>query len=167
MDFIQQLHIWIKGETMQGKVMVIIGTLLLVAIIFIIRSDNALLRGMLIPIIVITAINLGYGGYTLTTRPKTSVKMESQFRQNPKQTLEKEHARVEANCNGFNPFKKTWAIMIIVSAILFFIFRNDYFKGLSLGLTGMFLGTLLIDSFLQNRLKLYLIALQSLLDLQQ
>ena len=50
MDLLKQTMIWIKGEVWQGKIMLFLGILFLIAFVIIIRSQHDLLRGMLIPL---------------------------------------------------------------------------------------------------------------------
>lgn len=163
MDFIQQLQTWTKGEIAQGQVMVGIGTLLIPVILLIIRSNHVLLKGMLIPLGLLLLMNLGYGGFLILTRPGKMQQTTAQFHQNPSQMLEKELAKVNGDSRVFATLKPTWAILVIVATLLYFILTRDYYKGLSLGLIGMFWTLLTLDTFFHSRLKIYLNAIQELI----
>ena len=159
MEPIKDLHIWVVGETAQGRVMVAAGIMLSIAVLFILRSHNLLLRGMLIPMALLVAMNLGYG-YVLISRPKTSSKTEVAYRQNQTQTLERELNKATRDEKYYSSARPIWALLTAVSVLLFFAFRGNYLRGLSLGMTAVFLGALLIDSFLHDRLLVYIDALQ-------
>ena len=161
MDFINQLHIWAKGDTTQGRWMVGVAIVLLLPfLIIIIRSNNSLLRGMLIPICLLLIMNLGYGGYLLLAKQKVIDQTEVQFREKPEETLKSEFARVKAEDKSYIFLKSVWTMLVVLSIVLYFIFTNYYYKGLALGLIGTFFGMLLIDTFLHHRLNQYLNALQ-------
>ena len=161
MDFVQQLHAWIAGEASQGRFMMVAGTLLSIAAFLILRSENALLRGMLVPLALLVAMNLGYG-YVLVSRPTTSLKVEAAYRQNQTQAVERELNKARKDEQYYKSARPVWALLTAVSVLLFFVFSGNYYRGLSMGLTAMFLGALLIDSFLHNRLLVYIDALQHL-----
>lgn len=161
MDFVPQLHAWIAGETSQGRVMIVAGTLLCIATFLILRSENALLRGMLIPLALLVAMNLGYG-YVLVSRTATSLKVEAAYRQSQTQTVERELNKARKDEQYYRSARPVWALLTAISVLLFFVFSGNYCRGLSMGLTAAFLGALLIDSFLHNRLLVYIDALQHL-----
>jgi hypothetical protein len=161
MDFVQQLHAWIAGETAQGRIMVVAGILLSIAAVLILRSENVLLRGLLVPLALLVAMNLGYG-YVLVSRPATSLKVEAAYRQSQTQTVERELNKARKDERYYKSARPVWALLTAVSVLLFFVFSGNYCRGLSMGLTAMFFGALLIDSFLHNRLLAYIDALQHL-----
>lgn len=157
MDFINQLHIWAKGDIVQGRWMVGLAILLLMpSLIIIIKSNNLLLRGMLLPIFLLVVMNLGYGGYLLLTKQKFVDQTEAKFREMPEKTLESETARLKTEDKSYTLLKYVWAVLLILSILFYFIIIKDYYKGIALGLIGMFFIMLLIDTFLHHRLNLYL-----------
>jgi hypothetical protein len=89
MDAVQYLHAWVIGETMQGRAMIAAGVLLSISAFFIFKSENLLLRGMLIPVVLLVAMNLGYGS-VLILRPSTSQKTETALLQNRAQAVDRE-----------------------------------------------------------------------------
>lgn len=161
MDFIRHLHVWVIGETAQGWVMVVAGSLMSIAALLILKSDNALLRGMLIPVALLVAMNLGYGS-VLLSRPATSLQIEASYRQSQKQTVERELEKAKNNEKYYRSSGPAWALLTAGSVLSLFLFRGNYLRGLSLGLAAMFLGALFIDSFLHNRLLVFIEALRRL-----
>lgn len=161
MDALQHFKAWVAGEAAQGRVMMVLGVSLAAAALLIFKSEDPLLRGMLLPVIVLTAMNLGYGS-VLIYRPTTSQKIEAAFRLNPAQTTGRQIQKATDDASYYTRARPAWAALTAVSVLLFFVFSGDYYRGLSLGLTAMFLGALFIDSFLHQRLLAYLEALQGL-----
>ena len=162
MDFIQQLQVWAKGDALQGKIMVGIGIVIAICLIFILRSDQSMLRGMLIPMGLLLVANLGYGGFLSFSRPNHIQSTIELYNQNPAQAVGKELAKAETDHKSYSALKPIWAVLIVVAIVLYFVLSSAYYKGLSIGLAGMFLGTLLIDGFLHQRLKPYLAVLREL-----
>lgn len=168
MDFIQQLQIWVKGDVTQGKMM--LGTaivLLLPVLIGIIRSSNALLQGMLIPAALLLVMNLGYGSYLLLSKPKALVQIETQFREDPEETMKHELAKAKKEDKSYGLSKSIWAVLMVISVVLYFVFTKNYYKGLALGLIGMFFGMLIIDALLHERAKQYLTKLNGWSDFKE
>lgn len=162
MDFTQHLQVWSKGDIIQGKCMIGIALFIILPIcVLLIKSGNPLQRGMIIPLGILFLLNVGYGGYLLFSRTKH---LEQTERTSPlnSQTIESEIAKIEADGKSYILTKYFWCSLLILSAIFFFIFTKDYFRGISLGLAIMFFGMLLIDVFLHDRLKLYLTALNEI-----
>src|SRR5215469_2629031 len=124
MDFIKHLHVWVIGETAQGRVMVVAGVLLLIAALLIFRSENVLLRGMMIPLALLVAMNLGYG-YVLVSRPRTSLKTEVAYRQSQTQTVERELNKATNDEKYYKSARPAWAVLTALSALLFFFFSGN------------------------------------------
>jgi len=69
MDFIEYANSWAKSEVLQARIMIGVGIIVLIAFIGIIRSENQLLRGALIPLSLLLLVLLGYGAFILYSRP--------------------------------------------------------------------------------------------------
>lgn len=157
MNFIQATQNWTQGDIIQGKWMIGIAVFIILPIsVFLIKSIQPLQKGMLIPISLLFLMNVGYGGYLLYSKQKCAEQRTTQFQINAEQTLKTEITKINAANKSYSFTKYAWAGLLIVSVVSFFIFNKEYFQGLSLGFTIMFLGMFLIDSFLHNRLELYI-----------
>ncbi len=156
MELIQYTSEWVKGEVNQGKIMLILGVVLLIVIVFIFKNNNEILRGMLIPFGLILLIFLGYGGFQTFSRPNHLTKVTKSYKENTINTIQKEYEYAEKGDKSYTQLKPIWAILIVVSVALYFILSKDYFKGLAMGLMLLFLTTLILDSIMHNRLKTYL-----------
>lgn len=163
MEFVQ-LKIWANGDAEQGKWMLSISVLLLLVIILVVRSENTLLRGMLIPISLLLLLNTSYGTYLIMNRIRYAEEINQKFKKNAQKAIAAEYKKVESEKRSYTIFRSVWAVFIVVSLIFYFIFTADYYRGLSLGFTGLFFGLLCIDTFLHYRLSLYFADLQSILN---
>lgn len=156
MNFIQQLELWAKGDALQGKWMLIFGGVLIFCLIYIFKSNNPLLRGMLIPLSILMLINLGYGGFLAFYRPNHIESTILLFQKQPEETLQKELIKAQNDSKTYDILKPIWGILICICIGLFFIFSKDFYKSILLGLLVLFSGVLFVDTFLHHRLQPYL-----------
>lgn len=156
MELIQYTSEWVKGEINQGKILIILGVILLIASVFIFKNTNEIFRGMLIPFGLILLIFFGYGGYQALSSSNHLTKVTESYKENTKNTIQKEYEFAQKGDKSYTRLKPIWALLIVVSVALYFIFSKDYFKGLAMGLIMLFLTTLILDSVMHYRLKIYL-----------
>src|SRR5215472_12541005 len=90
---------------------------------------RALLRGMLIPLALLVAMNLGYG-CVLVSRPATSLKVEAAYLQNQTQTVERELNKARKDEQYYKSARPVWALLTAISVLLFFVFSGNYCRGL-------------------------------------
>lgn len=167
MDFIPHLQTWTKADISQGKWMIGIAIFILLPLcILLIKTNNSLQKGMLIPLCLLFLMNVGYGSYLLISKPKYVTERTAQVQLNAEETIKNEVAKIKAEDKSYTMTKYTWAGLLILSVVCFFVFNKDYFQGLSLGFAIMFLGMLLIDIFLHHQLKLYLTFLNDVVNWQ-
>jgi len=164
MEFLQQLHNWTKGEVTQGRGMLAFAILLLPVIVIVIKNTQTLQKGMTIPIILLFAVQVGYGSYLLVSRTKQKEQTEKQFQQNQQQAITAELSKAENDSRTYTALKCAWGALTAISVIGYFAFSNDYYKGLSLGFAVMFLALLYTDTLLHQRLSLYMQFLQKLAE---
>ena len=162
MDLIKYTQEWVRGEVLQGKTMVAMGLLLLIAVIFILKGDHQILRGTLIPLGLVLLILLGYGGFQIFGRPAHVTKVETIYLENQGEAINQEYSKALKDDKTYSRFKPIWAVLLVVSVILFFVFTGNYLKGLAIGLMVLFLSLLTLDTVLQDRLKIYLDGLTEL-----
>jgi hypothetical protein len=163
MDFIQQIQVWTRGELEQGKWMLAISIVLLPLLFLLLKSENMLSRGMVIPLSILFLIMAGYGSYLVISRTEYTNRIQNQFQLNAGQTIESQYQKVTKDEKDFRLLKVIWAAMAVVSILLYF-FTKEYYRGLSLGLVAMFVGLLITDTFLHYRLNEYRKALQGHFD---
>ena len=164
MEFLQQLHIWTKGEIVRGRGMLAFASLLLPVIVFAIKNTHPMQRGMAIPCIMLFVIQISYGSYLLVSRTKQQHQSENKFQENQQQAIRSELSKAENDSKTYTLLKCTWGALIMISLIGYFAFSIEYYKGLTLGFAVMFLALLCTDTFLHQRLNLYRQILQHLAE---
>jgi len=162
LNFLDQLKIWAEGDASQGKVMFVFGIIIFLLIIFILKGNNTLLKGMVIPLSLLCLISSGYGGYLAFTRPATRIVTVKNYKTNSKETIQAEITKAKADNKNYKNLRPIWGILIFVSLVTFYLVSKDYYKGISLGFIFLFSCALLIDSLLHHRLKPYLKILEDL-----
>jgi hypothetical protein len=110
MDFLQGLNLWAKGDALQGKIMVGIGLLLVLALPFLFKSEYTLVKGMLIPICLLMIANLGYGSFLLYSRPKHIATTTKLYQQNPQETIQKEPNKAQTDNKSYAVIRQIWAL---------------------------------------------------------
>ena len=156
MELIKYTSDWVKGEIFQGKIMLGIGILLLIGSIAILKNNHEIFRGTLIPLGLILIIFFGYGSYQTFGRQSYMTKVAAVYKESPKKAIKQEYEQAIKDGKTFKLLKTTWAILIVISVIVYFIVSKDYFKGFAIGLIGLFLTALIVDSTLHYRLEIYL-----------
>lgn len=163
MNLLDHTTTWVEGEVLQGKIMIVLGILLLAGCIAIFRGNSDLLKGMLIPLGLILLVLIGYGGYQIFGRPLHLNKVADLIDQSPKQAIEQEYTKAEKDNSTYTMLKKVWVALIVISALTYLVFSSNFLHGLSIGFIGVFLTTLLVDSILHNRLLTYMKAMEGIL----
>ena len=164
MNLIEHSIVWAKGEILQGRIMFFYGILLLASFVFIWKSNHEVLRGAMIPLGIVICVMLGYGGYLMASRPSFPHKLEQSFKKNQEQTINSELARLQKEDRTYSTLKLSWAMLILVSAIIYLLVSGLYWKGLSIGLILLFLSGLATDTSLHYRLSKYMESVQSITD---
>lgn len=145
MDFTQQLELWEKGELLQGKIMIGIGVLFLIAFVWILRSQNELLRGVLIPMGILLLVLIGYGGAILYTRPihtKTSIEL---YEKSEKEAVQKEIEKHTNDNKAGKTLLKIYPLLAILALVALWLVPSPYYKGMAIGFALVFIATFIID----------------------
>ncbi|MBL6730739.1 MAG: hypothetical protein ISP74_07495 [Bacteroidia bacterium] len=162
MDFIEYTNTWVKNEVTQGRIMIGIGVLLLIAFIGIIKSQNELLRGTLIPMSLLLVILLGYGGYILCSRPAHARDSIALYQQSDKEATAKEQTKHVNDNKAGKTLLKIYPVLMLVSIVLLLFVSAPYFKGMAIGFALLFIATFLIDSGFVSRSDAFLSFLSKL-----
>lgn len=157
MEFINYINAWVKNEVLQGRIMVGVGVLFLLAFIVIIRSEIELLRGSLIPMGLLIVVLIGYGGFILYSRPAHAKESIALYRTNPQEAVVKEIAKhTNDNKAGMPLTQYVYPALLLLSAIALFFAPSPYFKGMAIGFAILFVSTFIIDSGFVSRSNAFL-----------
>ena len=163
MDFITYTNTWAKSEVTQGRVMIGIGILLLVALYSIFRSQNELLKGALIPLTLLTVVLIGYGGYILYSRPAHAKESIALYRSSETEAIAKEKEKhINDNKAGKTLMRFVYPGLMLISVIALFVVPGAYFKGMALGFVLLFASTYVIDNGFVTRSDAFLAFLDTL-----
>ncbi|MGB0403940.1 MAG: hypothetical protein ACPGEG_07575 [Salibacteraceae bacterium] len=162
MEFIEQTTKWGLGDALQGKLMIAMGVTSLIFMFLIFKSENGILKGMLIPLGILMLIGIGYGGFLSFSRPGHVVNASEMYQTKPQLAVEQELLKAERDNKNYSIIIKVWPVSMAITALLLFFFHGDYARGLLMGLLVLFVFGLLVDTFLHQRLEPYLELLQRL-----
>jgi len=156
---IAHTNTWAQGDIAQGKLMLIVGVIVLLASILAWRNGGEMLRGMLIPCGVIVLISTGYGGLMQVTRPAHATAFAQRYQQDPEVAKAVEIARVENDCTNYRMMNFIWSTICIAGITLIFLAGSDTWKGVALGLILLSSVGFVADNFLHHRAEVYLKAI--------
>lgn len=162
MEIVKHTTEWVNGEVLQGKIMLVIGALLLVAWVAIFRSQHELLRGIMIPMTLIIVATTGYGSFQVIGRPSHISKVTEVAKKDPNAAFDMEMAKSQNDHRVYSYLTTVWIILIAASALVTLFLKGDFYKGLGIGLMALFLAVLILDSTLHYRLQHYIKALEQL-----
>jgi hypothetical protein len=156
MDFIEYANNWAKSEVTQARIMIGIGVLLLVAFIGIVKSQNELLKGSIIPMSLLLMTLIGYGGYILYSRPAHVKQSISLYQQSEKEAIVKEQTKHINDNKAGKTLLKIYPILMIVSIVALLFISNPYYKGMSIGFAVLFIAIYIMDYGFVSRSDLFL-----------
>lgn len=163
MDFIEYANNWAKSEVTQARIMIGIGVLLLVSFIAIIKNQNELLRGTLIPLGLLLTVLIGYGVYILYSRPAHVKQSISFYQQSEKEAISKEQAKhINDNKAGKILMKYVYPSLLLLSVLALILLKTPYYKGMALGFALLFISTYIIDYGFVSRSDAFLSFLSTL-----
>ena len=146
MNFIDYTNSWVKSEVTQGRIMVGIGIVLLFVCYMILRNQNELLKGSLIPLLLLLLVLFGYGSYILYSRPAHARESILLYEQSKEEAIEKEKAKhINDNKAGKTLLRYVYPTLMLISTLMLMVVPSPYYKGMALGLVLLFLSTYIID----------------------
>lgn len=162
MEIIQYTTQWVKGEVTQGKIMATIGILTIIAFLYFANFQQSFYKGMILPFVLLQLVLLGYGSFQIFKRPQYIEKVRQEMQTQPAETIQKELQKAQNDSKVYAKLKPSWAILFVVSLVLFFVFTNEFWRGMSFGFVIWFGAAFVFDTFLHQRLNVYLSSLEKL-----
>jgi hypothetical protein len=162
MDLLKHTIKWVNGEVLHGSIGLGIGILIAIAFLYSANFQQSFYKGMILPFVLVQFLLLGYGSFQILMRPKHSAKVEQSLSENPQMALKAELKKSLKDDSVYSKIRFFWAVLFVLSVILFFALANDFFKGMSLGFAVFFIVAYTFDTLLHLRLKTYLSALQNI-----
>ena len=162
MELINHTTQWVKGEVLQGRIGFGAGILIVLTFLYFADFEQSFYKGMILPMAILQLVLLGYSGFQMVMRPKHIEKVSQEIQLNPANAVSMELEKSQKDDKIFSIIRIVWPALFVVSLILFFILKSEFFKGMGLGFVVFFGIAFIFDSFLHYRLKTYLTALQQL-----
>ena len=151
MDFIEYINTWAKNEVLQGRIMISIGMILLVAFISITRNENELMKGSLIPLGLLLVILLGYGSFILYSRPTHAKESIALYKESKEEAITQEKTKHINDNKAGKILLRVYPILMLVSIIALFFVSTPYYKGMAVGFAILFISIFIIDSGFVSR----------------
>jgi len=146
MDFIAYSNAWVKSEVTQGRIMIVIGILLLIALFGIFRSQHELLKGSTIPLSLLVVVLIGYGSYILYSRPAHAQESIAMYQTAKAEAIEKEKEKhINDNKAGKTLMRYVYPSFILLAALGLFFISSPYYKGMAIGIIFLFASTYIMD----------------------
>lgn len=145
MDFIEQLNGWNKGEIVQARTMMAIGALFVIAFLGILKSEVPFMKGALMPVGLIVLLLIGYGGYILYSRPLHAKESIELYQKSQEEAVAKELLKHTKDNRAGKTLIKIYPVLAIISLLILMLISNQYFKGMAMGFTFLFLITHIMD----------------------
>ena len=162
MDLLKHTIRWVNGEVLQGSIGLGIGILIAIVFLYSVNFQQSFYKGMILPFVLVQFLLLGYSSFQILMRPKHIAKVEQSLSENPQRTLKTELEKSLKDDSVYSKIRVFWAVLFVLSVILFFALANDFFKGMSLGFAAFFIVVYTFDTLLHLRLKTYLSAIQNI-----
>jgi uncharacterized membrane protein YhaH (DUF805 family) len=161
MDLIKHTTQWVNGEVLQGRIGFGIGILIAILFLYFANFQQSFYKGMILPFIILQLILLGYSSSLMVMRPKHIEKVAQSLTISKEKARSEELEKSQKEDKVFSILRPIWAVLFVVSLILFFVLANDFYRGMSLGFVAFFMVAFTFDTLLHLRLKTYLLALQA------
>jgi hypothetical protein len=156
MEFIQHSINWVKGEILEGVIVVSFGILTLISSILFWRFGKTLTtKGMIIPLLVIGIFYFIAASVSIYINQQRIPQYEEKYQENPAGFIESERERTEGFMKIYIYSYVIATVMIFTGLILFLFIGGANFKGIGLSLILMGLSLLCIDYFSKERAIIY------------
>jgi hypothetical protein len=143
MEFADYTNAWVKSEVLQGRTM--IGIILSVVFVAVLRSDNALLKGSIIPLSLLLAMMLGYGSYMLYSRPAHAKEIIRLYQKSPDEAIKQAKAKhINDNKTG-KVLIRVYPLLMLFSIGALNFASAPHYKGMALGFALLFIAMFLTD----------------------
>lgn len=131
--------------------MMIVGVIIIFATYGIWRSDNDLLRGMLIPLALLIVILIGYGAYILYSRPAHARDSIALYQTSTQDAIAKERTKHITDNKVGNTLLRTYPILMLLSVLVLIFVNDPHYKGMAIGFAFLFAAAFIIDSGFVSR----------------
>ncbi len=157
---------YFTGERLESFLFLGLGILgLALAILFLFILKSSFLKGVALPVLLVSFLEIIVGGTLIYRSPKDIIRVETYLSEKKEMIQKEEIPRMEDVMRNFVIFRYTEITLIIVGIILMYGFRqNLLLNGIGLGLFIQSTVVLLLDFFAERRGEVYLTYLRSIIE---
>ncbi|MEY3644705.1 MAG: hypothetical protein RLZZ207_1400 [Bacteroidota bacterium] len=157
---------YFTGERLESFLFLGLGILgLALAIVFLFILKSSFLKGVALPVLLVSFLEIIVGGTLIYRSPKDIIRVETYLSEKKEMIQKEEIPRMEDVMRNFVIFRYTEITLIIVGIILMYGFRqNLLLNGIGLGLFIQSSVVLLLDFFAERRGEVYLTYLRSIIE---
>lgn len=161
-----QIVKYFNGERLESFLFLGLGiTGLAIAIFFLLSTKTSFLKGLAIPFLLVSFLEIIVGLTLIYRSPKDIIRIESYLSEKKEMIQTEEIPRMESVMRNFVVFRYTEIILIIVGMTLMYGMRqNMLWNGIGLGLFIQSSTVLVLDFFAERRGEVYLTYLKSLVE---
>lgn len=157
---------YFTGERLESFLFLGLGILgLAIAILFLFILKTSFLKGVAIPFLLVSFLEIVVGVTLIYRTPKDIIRVETYLAEKNEMIQKEEIPRMEGVMRNFLVFRYTEITLIILGIILMYGFRqNLLWNGIGLGLFVQSSVVLLLDFFAERRGEVYLAYLRTIVE---
>lgn len=155
MSFIESTTAWTAGEMYQGKLMLVLGALLIIACYLLWFHGSTLSKGVSLPLFLVVLVCFGYGGWLVGGRPAQLESIKVQYTENAVSVIDEQRQMAAQNLTSYEMFKRIWVAIIVCSIAAIFVTSNPFYYGVAIGFLLFGATALTMDTFFSHRLGVY------------
>ncbi len=156
MNFYENTLVWIKGELLEGSLVILFSSMtLILGGLFWKFGVSATSKSLIIPMLIIGAIYMSVGITLRTSNTKRMAEFPAQYEANATEFIKAEKERVEAFQYQYNISKAVATAFFIATILIFWLTKSPTWQGIGIGLSYFALAGLVIDFFSEHRAKVY------------
>lgn len=156
MNFYENTLIWIKGELLEGSLLLLFSSLTIVLSgLFWKFGDSPTSKALVIPLLFIGAIYMSVGYSLRSSNKKRLDEYAVKYKENPTEFVKAEKERVEAFQYQYKISKAVATFCFIATLLIFWFTKSPMWQGIGIGLSFFALAGLVVDLFSEHRAKAY------------
>jgi len=164
MNLIEHTTQWVKGEILQGKIMVLLAIIILFFVVKWGNINDVFSKGMMIPLLLLAIALTGYSTYQWTSRGNYLKNTIEIHQENSEKAFDKELQKAEKDKKAYAKIKIFWLCLAGLSVIGHLWAKSEFYQALNLGFIIFFVTCFVVDSILQHRLNVYYAGIKSLIS---
>lgn len=148
----EEMILYFRGERAIGITVLMIGVVVVAALLYLWKGyKEPLGYGLMIPLALLVVAGFGLGPTLIVTSNQRIERFTSLLKTDQAAFVKEEIPRMaKVNANWF-PLKVTWAILLLLSLIVIFTVKREFWVGVALGFLVLSTTLFVVDSFAQKR----------------